>query len=324
MDRLGQIELFMAVAQSRSFTAAAKRFGLSRASVTKQVSALERQLGVLLLVRNTHHVAPTEAGLMLLEKGADLVSDFHAIEADLRRTLSEPSGIIRLGAPPSFGAAHLVPAIAAFTARNPGTRVVMCLDTGDAELVRDGLDLSVRISSALKDASYIAKLLLRVPQVLVASPAYAERRGLPATLDELGVHDCLVHSLKAPSRDWTFGAGEGTRMVAVRGPLMADFGEPLRSAALLGQGISMHPVYMVADDIAAGRLVVVLPDDPPSGLGIHVIYPQRNVSARVRAFLDFLADWLPREPTWLPEDASAVRPSRSRHGAARRAAGNAP
>lgn len=297
-DRLRQIEVFLAVAQARSFTAAGHRLSMSRANVTKTIASLEARLGAKLLNRNTQHVAPTEAGLLLLQRAGPLLHEFEALEGAVQDRTRELVGLIHVGVPPSFGAAHLVPAVTAFTRANPGVQVVLCLDTGDAELVRDGLDLSLRIATAMKDASYIARLLVRVPQLLVAAPAYLARRGVPSTLDDLAVHDCLVHRLKSPTAQWSFQAETGTVTVPVDGPLAADFGEALRSAALLGEGISMHPTYMVADDIASGRLRVVLPGIEPVGLNIHAIYPQRNVPARVRVFLDFLADWLPREARW--------------------------
>jgi len=173
--------------------------------------------------------------------------------------------------------------------------------------VRDGLDLSLRIASSLKDASYIARLLVKVPQNLVASPAYLQRRGAPARLSDLAGHDCLVHTLKSPLAEWSFEEGNRVVTVSVSGSLTADFGEPLRMGALLGQGISMHPTYMVADDIAAGRLAVVLPGVTPVGLSIHAIYPQRRVPARVRTFLDFLVAWLPRESGWLSAELKQVK-----------------
>lgn len=310
----------MAVAQARSFTAAAARLGMSRANVTKQISALERQFGTQLLNRNTQHVAPTEAGLLLLDKGGQLLGDFLDIQAGLRRTAANPVGVIRVGVPPSFGAVHLVPAVAAFISQYPGMQIVMCLDRGDAELVRDGLDLSLRIVGALRDASYIARLLVHVPQVLVAAPSYLDRRGVPGSLADLAGHDCLVHTLKSPTGDWKFREGGREVSLPIQGTIMADFGEPLRSAALLGHGIAMHPTYMVADDIAAGRLVVVLPDMEPVGLSIHMVYPQRHVSARVRVFLDFLSDWLPRDASWLPVERPAITPVRSPRATARQAA----
>ena len=188
-----------------------------------------------------------------------------------------------------------MPAVAAFTARHPRINVSLLLDDGASDLVRDGLDLSVRIAPALRDASHIARLLLEVPQLLVASPAYIAAHGMPREPAELTRHNCLVHALKAPTDTWHFGE----MAVQVRGSTRSNFGEALRSAALLGHGIAMHPIYMVDEDLRDGRLRRVLPDWEPTLLRIHAIYPSRDAPARVRSLIDFLGDWLPREARWL-------------------------
>ena len=295
MDRLRHIQVFVEVARAHSFTAAARHLGMSRAAVTKHVAALERLMDAQLLSRSTQHVALTEAGARLLDGGARLLGEFETLEAGVRDAVSEPRGLVRVGTPPAFGAAHLVPAVAAFTARQPRIRVSLLLDDGASDLVRDGLDLSVRIAPALKDASYVARLLLEVPQLLVASPAYVETHGMPREPAELKRHNCLVHALKAPTDTWHFGEVA----VRVRGSTRSNFGEALRSAALLGHGIAMHPIYMVDEDLRTGRLLRVLPDWEPTRLCIHAIYPRRDAPARVRSLIDFLGDWLPREARWL-------------------------
>ncbi len=212
---------------------------MSRANVTKLIAALERHLDVQLLNRNTQYVVPTEAGLLLMDKAETLLQDLHALEATVRNSAIDPAGTVRVGVPPSFGAAHLVPAVAAFQRSRPRSRIVICLDRGDAELVRDGLDLSLRIATLLKDASYIARLLVRVPQVLVAAPAYLQRRGVPASIADLARHDCLVHMLKSPSSQWLFSEGGQISSHAVSGPLVSDFGHgPV--IALSGLSLQAH------------------------------------------------------------------------------------
>ena len=295
MDRLSYIQVFVEVARARSFTAAARHLGMSRAAVTKHVAALERLMDAQLLSRSTQHVGLTEAGARLLDGGARLLGEFEALEAGVRDAVSEPRGLVRVGTPPAFGAAHLVPAVAAFTARQPQISVSLLLDDGTGDLVRDGLDMSLRIAPALRDASYIARLLLEVPQLLVASPAYIEAHGMPREPAELTRHNCLVHALKAPTDTWHFGRVA----VRVRGSTRSNFGEALRSAALLGYGIAMHPIYMVDEDLREGRLRRVLPDWEPTRLRIYAIYPRRDAPARVRSLIDFLGDWLPREARWL-------------------------
>jgi DNA-binding transcriptional LysR family regulator len=174
------------------------------------------------------------------------------------------------------------------------------LDDGRTDLVAEGLDMSVRIATSLKDTSQVAQRLAVVPQLLVASPEYLKRRGMPQSIADLAAHDCMVHALKSPTNIWTFlgdaqaegAAASSKTSVRVHGTIRANYGEPLRHAALLGHGISMHPTYMVMQDIQEGRLVSVLPQFRPVGVDIYAVFPSRkNVPIRVRTFLDFLRQW---------------------------------
>ncbi|HEY4198938.1 MAG TPA: LysR family transcriptional regulator [Devosiaceae bacterium] len=312
MDQLKQIRLFMEVARSRSFSAAARRLGISRASMTKHVAMLEQSMDVVLLNRTTQHVALTEPGRLLLEEGAHLLDEYEQLQSRLRHAENEPSGTIRVGTPPAFGEMHLMPAVTAFTQTYPKMRVDLHLDDGHADLVRDGLDVSLRIGAALKDSSLIARLLMRVPQVLVASPAYVQSHGAPISLAELPRHNCLIHRTNSPGDTWHFGNGEERASVAVTGSISSNFGEVLRAAAILGTGISQHALYMVDRDIRAGRLVVLLPEIKPVELTISAIYPRRNPPARIAKFIEFLRNWLPKQASWLetvPQmpDGSATR-----------------
>jgi DNA-binding transcriptional LysR family regulator len=206
--------------------------------------------------------------------------------------------MLRLGAPPSFGAFHLVPIITAFSSAHPDIQVVLYLDDGRTDLVAEGLDMSVRIATSLKDTSQVAQRLAVVPQLLVASPDYLRRRGTPQTIADLAKHECMVHALKSPTNIWTFmGEVQGQETTAkttvrVHGSIRANYGDPLRHAALLGHGISMHPTYMVMQDLQEGRLVSVLPQFRPVGVDIYAVFPSRkNLPVRVRTFLDFLRQW---------------------------------
>jgi DNA-binding transcriptional LysR family regulator len=308
MDRLTQIRIFTEVARARSFTETAKRFGMSRASVTKHVAALERAFSVLLLNRTTQHVVPTETGRQLMEDGTRLLEEFDLLEARIRNTESEPRGTIRVGTPPTFGATRLMPAIVAFTERYPDIRVALHLDNGSADLVRDGLDLSLRVTPAMKDSSHVARFLVRIPQLLVASPAYIQAHGAPEVPTDLLQHNCLVHRINAPTDTWRFGKDDGLIAIQVSSSIISNFGEVLRSAALLGVGISMHAIYMIDQDIRAGRLKVVMPEFPPRSLNVTAIYPRRNPPARVAMFIDFLRDWFPRHSTLLDGTAAPVEP----------------
>lgn len=300
MDKLKAIEVFIEVAQGLSFSGAAQRLGMAKGNVTKHVAWLEQSLGVQLLTRTTKSVSLTESGLSLLENGRELLDRVDSIDAAVRQSVKEPKGMLRLGAPPSFGAFHLVPIITAFSSAHPDIQVVLYLDDGRTDLVAEGLDMSVRIATFLKDTSQVAQRLAVVPQLLVASPDYLRRRGTPQTIADLADHECMVHALKSPTNIWTFmddSTGDlaptrGKTTVRVHGTIRANYGDPLRHAALLGHGISMHPTYMVMQDIQAGRLVSVLPQFRPVGVDIYAVFPSRkNLPVRVRTFLDFLRQW---------------------------------
>lgn len=298
MDKLRAIEVFIEVAQGLSFSAAAQRLGMARGNVTKHVAWLEQSLGVQLLTRTTKSVSLTESGLSLLENGRELLDQVESMDAAVRLSVKGPKGMLRVGAPPSFGAFHLVPIITAFSKAHPDIQVVLYLDDGRSDLVAEGLDMSVRIATALKDTSQIASRLAVVPQMLVASPAYLAQRGQPQDIADLAEHDCMVHALKSPTNIWTFDGPAGRCTVRVRGTIRANYGDPLRQAALLGHGISMHPTYMVKQDIQTARLQVVLPQYQPVGVDIYAVFPSRkNLPVRVRTFLDFLTDWF-RTPDW--------------------------
>jgi DNA-binding transcriptional LysR family regulator len=303
MDRLRAIEIFSEVARGRSFSAAAQRLGMAKGNVTKHVAWLEELLGAQLLIRTTKSVSLTEAGLTLLEGGQDLLDRFEVVGEAVRGAVKAPKGTIRLGTPPSFGAVHLVPMVTAFSMSNPHVQFSMHLDDGRLDIAGEGLDLSVRIAPSLKDTSLVAQKLGSVPQLLVASRDYLATRGEPKTPDELSHHDCLVNALKSPTNFWELAGPDGQRSsVRVSGTLRSNFGEALRHAAILGRGISMHPNYMVAEDIRQRRLKVVLRVYRPPGLDVYAVYPsRRNMPGRVRLFLDFLIERFRNTAEWQSE-----------------------
>lgn len=313
MDRLRCMEVFIEVARTGSFAAAARNLGMSRAAVTKHVARLEDLLGARLLNRTTKQVGLTEAGLMTSTSGRQLLERYDAIEADVRDATRTPRGVVRVGTPPAFGTYHMVPLIAAFAERHPDIQVVLSLDTGDANLVAQGLDLSVRITLELEDASHVAQPLAKAPQLLVASPDYLARHGVPRTLADLAGHNCLVHVIKSPTGIWRFTGPQGPASVRVRGTIASNFGDALMHAALRGYGISMHPWYMVSQSLEEGRLAAVLPEYQPDAHDVYVIYSSRqNLPERVRRFIAFLRDWARTPPLWsVPRPASefAARPA---------------
>jgi DNA-binding transcriptional LysR family regulator len=299
MDKLRCIEVFIEVAKAASFSDAARRLNISKGNVTKHVAWLEKSLGAQLLVRTTKSVGMTDAGLALLERGQTLLEQMSQTEAYLRNSAGGSFGVLRVGTPPSFGAHHLIPVITSFAMEYPDIQVNLYLDDGSVDLVAQRLDLTIRIAQALKDTSYIGVKLAHIAQCLVASPSYLSRCGVPQTIEDLREHDCLVNILKSPNGLWVFDNEAESRSVEPRASIRANFGEPLLHAARLGQGISMHPQYMIEDLIKSGELVIVLPEFPPVGLDIYAMYPsQRHLPSRVRTFLEFLKTRISVRRTW--------------------------
>lgn len=298
MDRLRCLQIFSEVARCGSFVRAATQLSLSKATITKHVAALEATMGAQLLNRSSKQVALTEAGARVLESGRDLLERYEAIETEVRDAVHLPRGAIRVGTPPSFGAYHLVGLVAEFTRRYPDIAVTLVHDDGRSDLVAEALDLSIRIAPSLQDASYVAQSLMRSAQVVVAAPSYLRQYGRPAVPADLARHNCLVHTVKSESGIWRF-RGDPPREVRVRGSLRSNLGDALKQAALLGKGISVHPHYMVSEELKAGLLEALLPGEEPEAMDINVVFStRRNMPTRVRRLLEFLKEWSRHPPDW--------------------------
>lgn len=284
---------------------------VSKATITKHVAWLEESLGAQLLKRNSKQVALTEPGWRVLEGAREMLERYESIETEVRDSTRLPRGSIRIGTPPSFGAWHLMGVITLFTTRYPDIEVTVVHDDGRSDLVTEALDLSIRIAPELDDASYVAKTLMKSPQWLVASPKYFRTHQRPKVPEDLLKHNCLLHTIKSPTSTWRF-AGNPPIEVKVHGTIRANLGEPLKQAALLGHGISVHPSYMVNTEIASGDLEVVLPDYVPDQMDIYVVYSsRRNMPTRVRHLLEFLKEWGQNPPVWSANHADQKPPARA-------------
>lgn len=299
MDQFREMQTLIAVADSKSFTGAARQLGVSRTSVTKIIAGLEARLGIRLLIRSTHNVSLTSAGRLFSDEARAIVARVERLHQAIGEEQADMAGDIRLGAPPSFAGLHLLRAIRDFRQTHPRVTFDMPVDDGSFDLAREGLDFTIRIAPILPDSALVARLLVRVPQVVVASPGYLERNAAPRRPEDLSRHNCLVHTIKSPNRIWTF---DDDRTVAVTGSVASTFGEVLRCAALAGEGISIHPTYMVVDDLKSGALVRVLDGHRVDEMSIYAIYAERQFRPRrVLAFLDFLRDWLHAQSTWFAD-----------------------
>jgi DNA-binding transcriptional LysR family regulator len=300
MDRVADISLFLRVLDLGSISAAARSLDLSVAVASLRLKRLERDLGVRLLHRTTRRLHPTPEGELLAEQGRPLVEDLETLAAHLRRSGAEAAGTLRVAMSASFGRMHVSPLLPEFMARHPRVRLSVHLSDQFVDLVSEGFDLAIRIG-ALGDSSLVARRIANNRRVLCASPAYLRRRGTPRQPDELAEHDCLLlFGAKGRQDTWNLLDASGRGIdVRVRGRLESNFGELLRDAAVAGEGIAIHSIWHIADDLRAGRLRVVLPGYTLPETGIHAVMPQRRmVPPRVRAFVDFLAERFGDNPPW--------------------------
>jgi len=290
MNTVECIEVFVEVAKGLSFTKAAERLGTSRSVISKKIAWLEQTFETQLLQRNTKRVSLTESGEILLRNSDSVSRALTELKDLVRSSVQHPTGRIRVGSPPSFGAVHLAPAIQAFLETYPEVQITMQLDDGRSDLIAENMDLSVRIAPHLRDTSQIAYKIAIVPQVLVATSDYLKRAKKPKHPADLKHHNCLLHTLKAPTSAWQLTDSQGKlHKVQVGGAFNSNLGESLLHLAQRHYGISMHPRYMVEELISQGRLQVVLPNYKCEGLDIYaVIQSKRYLPYKVRLFIDHL------------------------------------
>lgn len=300
MDRVGDLTLFLRVLDLGSITAAAHSLDLSVAVASQRLKRLEKELGVRLLHRTTRRLHPTPEGATLAEQGRVLVEELETLGSGLRETAREVAGTLRVTMSASFGRQYVSPLLPGFMARHPKLRLSIHLSDNVVDLVSEGFDLAIRIG-ALDDSGLVARRIAPNRRVLCASPDYLGRRGEPQTPAQLAEHDCLLLFGSGGRQDvWRLETPEGGEIaVRVQGRFESNFGEVLRDASLAGQGIVVHSLWHIADDLRAGRLKRVLPDFPLSTTAISAVMPQRRlVPPRVRAFVDFLSDAFGEHPPW--------------------------
>ena len=299
MDRFGAIEAFVRVAETRSFTEAAERLRTSKSAVSRQVAALEAELGARLFHRTTRSLTLTEAGRGYFERASRILADLEDANLSVSQLQAAPRGKLRVNAPMSFGFLHLAPAIPDFLFRFPDVEIEMIMNDRFVDLVDEGFDVAVRIG-ALEDSSLVARRLAPMRRVACASPGYLKSRGVPASPADLKAHDCLCYTNVSLGHEWRFVAADGRPWpVEVKGRLATNNGDALRAAALRGLGMAYLPTFLVGGDLQEGTLVTVLEQFVPQDMSMSAVYPHaRHLSPKVRAFVDFLAERFGPRPYW--------------------------
>ena len=290
MDRFQEMQIFTRIVERRSFTLAAEELSLPRATVTNAIKRLESRLATRLLERTTRVVAPTLDGEAYYERCVRLLADLGDMESVFIR--SAPTGLLRVNLQATLARRVVAPRLPAFLARYPG--IELQIGEGDrlVDLVREGIDCVLRVGN-LQDSSMVAQQIAQIGQVTCASPAYLERHGRPATLEELGRHQAVNFISSATGRPYPleFLADGVLQQLTLPGPVAVTGADMYTAGALAGLGIVQVPRYRVEHELARGELEILLPDLRPPALPVYVLYPQsRQLSPRVRVFVDFLKD----------------------------------
>jgi DNA-binding transcriptional LysR family regulator len=290
MDRWTEIELFVQVAETGSMSRAAEALNLSNASASRHLAALEERLGVRLVERNTRRLYLTETGQEFFQRAKGILGDLRDAESTVNAAALNPTGVLRVTASLSFAMHHIAPLLREFTDRYPNVTVHVESANRYLDIIDNNIDVAIRTREYEPDSNITIRRLGETRRILAASPGYLARHGFPRTLDDLQKHKLLIYVHANNPHELRFTKGDEHRSVSVQGLLETNDGQIVRAAALDGMGILVQPSYIVYDDVVAGRLVPVLDDWDLPHLTINLAYPSRkHLSAKVRAFIDFMA-----------------------------------
>ncbi len=314
MDRFHAIAAFVKVVESGSFARAAERLDVSVSSVSRHVAELEAHLDARLLNRTTRRLSLTEAGRTFHERAVLLLADLEEAEQSAGAGTVRPRGTLRLTCGIAFGIHHLAPAIAAFMARFPEMRFDVDLSDRMVDLVDEAFDIAVRIGE-IGGQNLVGRKVGVTRLICYAAPSYLARHGEPRTPEDLASHTCLTYEYSPQSDVWAFRDRDGReRNARIAGPMHANNGNFLEAMALEGIGIGYQPDFIVGPDVRAGRLLPILRAFAPPPTGIHVVYPsRRHLSAKVRAFTDFLVERF-ASAEWALDQAATTKARTPRSG----------
>ena len=295
MSKIKELESFVMVAQRGSLTAAAQVEGVTPAIIGRRLDALEDRLGVRLLVRTTRKLTLTQEGEAFLEDCQRILTDLANAEAQLSLGSTRATGHLKVTAPAGFGRKHVAPLLLAFLHAHPEVSASLDLSDRTVDLVSEGIDCAVRLGG-LVDSSLVAVRLGEMKRVVVGSPAYFQRKGVPRMLEDLEQHDCL----SLPTQPgWDFQQYGKALLFKPSGRFICNDGAVLHEWALAGMGLAWRSLWEVGDDLRWGRLVSVLDDYATPPVGIHAVFPQRrHLPLRVRLFIDLLKANYGRPDYW--------------------------
>lgn len=298
MENLTDIAVFVQVVKSGSFTTAAERLQLSRSVVSKYLSRLEERLDARLLNRTTRRLSLTEVGKVFYEHASLGLQEIEEAESAVTRLQGKPRGILKINAPMSFGIMHIAPSLPAFQKKYPEVLIDMNLDDRKVDVIKEGFDISVRITTELPDSTLIAKRIAPCKHVIVATPAYLEKYGKPNSPHQLSKHKILSYQHQDHALEWQLKNSRGENVtVSLSSSLQMNNSLALKAAMLGHMGISRMPSFVVGNEIKEGLLVTLFNDYEILEASIYLVYPQRRfLSPKVNAFIDYFSKQISEKP----------------------------
>lgn len=297
MDRLDIMQLFVRIAETGSFSKAARAVGVGQPTASKQIAALEERLGAQLLQRTSRGLNLTDAGQAYYEVSVRLLGEIEAGESSVGRGQMSPSGVLRVALSAGFGRMYVVPRLPEFFARYPDLAVDLNVSERHVNLIEEGIDVAVRIG-LLADSSLLARRIGSMEVVTVASPQYLEKFGEPLSPADLEHHKAVIFMFRGAARPWEFKGPAGNIIVQPKGRVRTNDAEHIRAAVRAGLGIAHNSGWLFARDIASGAVRSLLSDYAPDPYPIHAVYPGgRIIPVKVKVFVDFLAQIFAEEPS---------------------------
>ncbi|WP_181706550.1 LysR substrate-binding domain-containing protein [Chthonobacter rhizosphaerae] len=294
MDTLTRMRTFVEVVDAGGFSAAARKLGRSKALISKYVKELEDELGTRLMNRTTRRLSLTELGQAYYRDAGEILQRVDDLQDMVRDRHGEPTGLLRIACPRTFGDGFVGRAVMDFVVANPSIKVDLRLDDRFVDLVDEGFDCAIRITE-LQDSSLIARKLADYRFVIAARRDVVASHGRPQHPDDLADLPCVIDSNLRSRFSWRFQVDGARTTVQVSGRVEVNSPMAVRLAVLAGLGYGSVPFIMVREDIEAGLIDVVLEEYETANPGVYVVYPhRRHLSAKVRAFVDFMADWFSR------------------------------
>ena len=299
--QLMDIEAYLAVVESGSISTAARRIGVAKSILSKRIARLEQSLGAKLLHRSTRGAAPTDEGHEFYRRARESLHELEAAAEAVSSRDQALRGELRITAPMTFGTLYLDRMLFAFLTRHPALSVTLDFDDRVLDIVRNGYDLAIRITRNPGD-NLRARQLAVSRRIVCASPDYLARHGRPQRIEDLPHHRCIGYSNLQSRQLWRFeanAAGGEPRSLLVSSNVSLNNGEAMRDAAIAGLGITVLPLFIVAEALRCSELVPLLPNDRPLSDPIYAVYPAtRHVSMKVRLAIDHLVAACAEPPPW--------------------------